>query len=190
MRMYSISHIIPIVPGLFLKCFSISPEKWFTYLSGWHHREHAGLSFYLLHFCISTVWHQTLFVICKNNEQTTGPWHMRFPFPPQIHQRQSLNICSLRAGPHVKGGRKKKKKEKMKARQEGWLSEEYVLLWKNCCLLFPRALADSKGRIKGNKNENMFGLCLKLFVPHFKVCIHLHASHVNMLCEDTSDQTW
>lgn len=72
---------------------------------------------------MSTVWHQTLFfMICKNKEQSAGPRHTRFPYsPPQIHWRQSLNICLFRAG----GKKGEKEKKKWKARETGRLNEMY-----------------------------------------------------------------
>lgn len=76
---------------------------------------------------MSTVWHQTLFfMICKNKEQSAGPRHTRFPYsPPQIHWRQSLNICLFRAG--GKKGEKEKKNER-RERQDDWMRCIFLFL--------------------------------------------------------------
>lgn len=69
------------------------------------------------------------FMICKNKEQSSGPRHTRFPYsPPQIHWRQSLNICLFRAG----GKKGERGKKKWKARQTGRL--------KRCIFLFLKEL--------------------------------------------------
>ena len=41
----------------------------------------------------TTVWHQTIVMICENKEQSGGPWHARVLLPPQIHGGQSLSSC-------------------------------------------------------------------------------------------------